>query len=67
MRIDDPVARLLDMSSRSESDKAKRERLRCGGRIPPVRDIIPEIEEWFLSKSLAIECNDSPFCHQSHI
>jgi len=45
MRIDDPVARLLEMSSRSESDKAKRERLRFGGRIPPVMDIMREIEE----------------------
>jgi hypothetical protein len=54
MRIDDPVARPLEISSRSESDKAKRERLRFGGRIPPVIDNMRDIEEWFLSKSPSI-------------
>jgi hypothetical protein len=40
MRIDDPVAIPLEISSLSESDKAKQERVRFEGRIPPVADNI---------------------------
>ena len=45
----------LEISSRSESDKAKLDRLRGAGRIPPLGDSKPKIEDYSRSKSRPIE------------
>ena len=62
-----PAAMPLDMSSLSDKVRASLERLRIGGRIPPVGANILKIDEDGLSNNRPIEVRDSPFSQRLHI
>jgi hypothetical protein len=66
-RIDNPPTIPLDISSRSDSDSANPDRCLCGGRIPPLGDNRPNIEDDSLSNTRPIELIDSPRCQRSQI
>src|SRR3981081_1789207 len=56
----------LDISSRSESVSANRERRRGAGRIPPYGDTWKQIDDDGLPNARPIALSDSPRCQRSH-
>ena len=66
-RIEQPAITPRDISSHSDNVSASRDRRRGRGRMPPVCFRIPSTEEWWRSKSRAIDVRDSPLCQRSHI
>jgi hypothetical protein len=66
-RIDNPPTIPLDISSRSDNVNAIADRFRSGGRIPPLGDNRPNIEDDSLSNTRPIELIDSPRCQRSQI
>jgi hypothetical protein len=66
-RIDNPPTIPLDISSRSDNVNAIADRFRSGGRIPPLGDNRPNIDDDSLSNKRPIELIDSPRCQRSQI
>jgi hypothetical protein len=57
----------LEISSRSERVRLRLDRLRIGGRMPPMGARILKIEEDGRSNNRPIDFRDSPFFQRSHI
>ena len=66
-RMDKSATALLEISSRSERVRTRLDRLRIGGRMPPVGANMLKIEEDGRSNNRPIEVRDSPFFQRSHI
>ena len=67
VRIDRPVAKPREISSRSARFSALADRRLVGGRMPPCSARMSRTEPWCLSNRDAIWCSDSPCCQRSHI
>jgi hypothetical protein len=60
VRIESPATRPLDISSLSFKDRDLWDLILSGGRIPPVRDRYPWIDDEGRSNDLAIDLTESP-------
>jgi hypothetical protein len=66
-RMDLPATRPREISSRSGSESASLDRVRGGGRMPPLGARTEKIEEWPRSNRRPMSCIDSPRRHRSQI